>query len=284
MNLIDEKVRHEHFGKGSIISQEDSIIEIQFKSEVKKFVYPDAFEKFLEIDNQKIADSIKEDIQIKLKEKQEEELQREEDRKQHRLEQQLRVEHEKLMRNHKLHPESQLAIWCDEEDQKDIFNNWKIFYDVYKSGQNKGKPKKPSRVNPNTVCLLTARDETMEEKDRYIIGAYMVKEDFIGKLCEDGYIPAHSLYKLQLTEDESTKIPFWKYYFDEKSPDKVTWNSGRVRYFNNEWMAQILHDIVALRQDTNEHGLAKDFFEHFCKMNRIVTENLSEPNGKLVHQ
>lgn len=283
MNLIDKIVRHEHFGKGSVVGQDGSIIEIQFKSDIKKFVFPDAFGKFLKIDNEKIAHSLKNVIQKKQKEKQDELLQREENRKRHRIEQKLRVEHEKLMRNHKLHPESQLAFWCDEEDKEKVFTEWRIFYDVFKSGQSKGQPKKPSRVHPNSVCLLTARDTNMPEKDRYILGAFMVKEDFIGKFCEDGYIPSHSVYKLQLTEEESEKMSFWKYYSNEKSPHKPTWNTGRARYFDNEWMAQILADIVTLKQESDDYNLAKNFLNHFCKMNRINMEELPEANGALTH-
>ena len=102
------------------------------------------------------------------------------------------------------------------------------------------------------LCLLTEIDSSMPEKDRRILGVYMVNEDFIGKFCEDGYVPAHSEYRLQLTEQESDQMLFWKYYVNEKSPDKITWNTGKFRYFNNEWMAQILLDIVSLKSDTPE--------------------------------
>ena len=75
---------------------------------------------------------------------------------------------------------------------------------------------------------------------------------------------------------------FWKYYVNEKSPDKMTWNTGKYRYFDNEWMAQILLDIVSLKSDTPEHELAQSFFDHFCKMNQIMKEELPEPNGALM--
>ena len=207
---------------------------------------------------------------------------KEEEKKLQRKEQQLRLEHEKLMKNHKLHPESQMVFWCDTEEQNRSFTEWKVFTGVIKSGDNKGKPNKPIRLHQNSVCLLTARDSSMPEKDRRILGVYMVNEDFIGKLCEDGYIPAHSEYRLQLTEQESDQMLFWKYYVNEKSPHKMTWNTGKYRYFNNEWMAQILLDIVSLKSDTQEQELAQHFFEHFCRMNQIMKEELPEPNGALM--
>jgi hypothetical protein len=153
---------------------------------------------------------------------------------------------------------------------------------VIKSGSNKGKPNKPIRLHQNSAVLLTATDSSMPEKDRRILGVYMVNEDFIGKICEDGYIPAHSKYRLQLTEQESDQMLFWKYYVNEKLPHKMTWNTGKYRYFENLWMAQILHDIVSLKSDPEEQELAQQFLKHFCKMNQISEHELPEPNGALM--
>ena len=110
----------------------------------------------------------------------------------------------------------------------------------------------------------------------------MVNEDFIGKLCEDGYIPAHSKYRLQLTEQESNQLLFWEYYVNEKSPQKMTWNSGKHRYFDNTWMAQILLRIVSLKTDPKEKEIANQFFKYFCKRNNITAQELPKPNGTLM--
>ena len=186
------------------------------------------------------------------------------------------------MKNHKLHPESQLVFWCDTEEQNRSFSEWKVFSGVKKSGNNKGEPNKPIRLHQNSAVLLTSTDSSKPEKDRRILGVYMVNENFIGKICEDGYIPAHSKYRLQLTEQESEQMLFWKYYVNEKSPHKMTWNTGKHRYFDNLWMAQILLDIVSLKSDPKERELAQQFFEHFCKMNQITDRKLSKPNGALM--
>lgn len=186
------------------------------------------------------------------------------------------------MKHHKLHPESQMVFWCDKEEYNSSFSEWKVFSGIIKSGNNKGKPNKPIRLYQNSAVLLTARDSSMSEKDRRILGVYMVNEDFVGKLCEDGYIPAHSKYRLQLTEQESDQLLFWEYYVNEKSPEKVTWNTGKYRYFDNSWMAQILLDIISLKSDPNERELAQEFFEHFCKMNQITEQELPKPNGAIM--
>ncbi|MCM3768127.1 malate synthase [Neobacillus niacini] len=282
MNLINKEVTHKRFGTGSIVNHNDSIIEIDFATEKKKFVFPDAFGKFLKLHDHNAANSLKKMLQKIELEQEKAEQKREEEKERQRKEQQLRLEHEQLMKNHKLHPKSQMVFWCDVEEQSKVFTEWKVFTGVIKSGNNKGKPNKPTRLYPNSVCLLTARDSSTAEKDRRILGVYMVNEDFIGQFCEDGYIPAHSEYRLQLTEQESDKMPFWKYYVNEKSPHKMTWNTGKYRYFDNEWMAQILLDIVSLKSDTQERELAQTFFENFCRMNRIREDELPEPNGALL--
>ncbi|WP_010098050.1 hypothetical protein [Ornithinibacillus scapharcae] len=282
MNLINKEVSHKRFGKGNIVNHNDSIIEILFATESKKFVYPDAFGKHLKLHDKSAAHSLNMIIQKRELEREKEEQEKEVEKKLQLKEQQLRLEHEKLMKNHKLHPQSQMVFWCDEEELAKVFTEWKVFTDVIKSGVNKGEPKKPTRIYPNSICLLTERDASKPEKDRRIIGLYMVSKDFIGKFCEDGLIPAHSEYRLQLTDQESDRMPFWKYYVNEKTPHKMTWNTGKYRYFDNEWVAQILRDIVSLKSDTVDSELAQRFFDYYCRMNQIRKEELAEPNGALL--
>ncbi|MDM5335262.1 malate synthase [Ureibacillus composti] len=282
MNLIDKKVTHKRFGTGNIVKHNETSIEIHFETEKKKFVFPDVFEKHLKIHDPSVADSLEKIIQEKEMARKEEESKKEEERKLQRKKQELRMEHEKLMQNHKLHPESQMVFWCDTEEKNSVFSEWSVFSGEIKSGNNKGKPNKPIRLHQNSAVLLTAVDSDMPEKDRRVLGVYMVNEEFIGKLCDDGNVPAHSKYRLQLTEQESDQMLFWKYYINEKSPQKMTWNTGKYRYFDNIWMAQILLDIVSLKSDPKERELAQQFFEHFCKMNQIVPQELSKPNGALM--
>ena len=282
MNLINKKVTHERFGTGNIVGLNDSIIEIHFASESKKFVFPDVFIEHLKLDDKSAASSLEKVIEKKVMEQKEKEWKKEEEKKLLRKEQQLRIERERLMKNHKLHPQSQMVFWCDTDEQKSAFSDWKVFSGLIKSGTNKGKPNKPIRLHQNSACLLTTVDSDTPEKDRRILGVYMVKENFIGKVCEDGYIPAHSEYRLQLTEQESEQMLFWKYYVNEKFPHKTTWNTGKYRYFDNVWMAQILHDIISMKSDPMERKQAQDFFAHFCKMNEIREQELPNPNGVLM--
>ncbi|MGG1629823.1 malate synthase [Rossellomorea sp. NRS-1567] len=282
MNLINKKVTHERFGMGSIVNHNDTVVEIHFASENKKFVYPDVFGQHLKLHDKSAANSLEKILHEQEMELKEEEMQKQEEKERQRKYQELRVGHEKLMKNHKLHPESQMVYRCDTEEQSCSFSDWTVSSGEIKSGTNKGKPNKPSRLHQNSAVLLTAVDPGMPEKDRRILGVYMVKDNFIGKLCEDGNIPAHSHYRLKLTDEESEQMPFWKYYVNEKSPQKTTWNTGKYRYFDNSWMAQILRDIVSLKSDTEEQELAQQFLDHFSKVNQIVEQELKEPNGALL--
>jgi len=282
MNLINKKVTHKRFGMGSIVKHNNSSVEINFASEHKMFVFPDAFEKHLILHDQNDANSLEVILRKKEVERKEEVLKKEEEIKIQRKNLEFRLEHEKLMKNYKLHSESQMVFWCNAEEQKSSFDEWKVFSGEIKSGANKGKPNKPIRLHQNSAVLLTAIDSKLPEKDRRILGVYMLNEEFIGKLCKDGYIPAHSKYKIQLTEQESNQLHFWKYYLNKKSPEKMSWNTGKYRYFDNLWMAQILRDIVSVKSDPQERELAQQFFNYFCKMNKISIQDLPKPNGALM--
>ena len=65
MNLINKEVTHKRFGKGSIVKHNDSIIEIHFATENKKFVFPDAFGKHLKLHDKSAANSLEKVIQKK---------------------------------------------------------------------------------------------------------------------------------------------------------------------------------------------------------------------------
>lgn len=283
MNLLDKKVTHKSFGNGTVVKHTDSYIEIQFNLGNKSFIYPDAFESYLSLSDEIANESVNKIIQEKVIERNKEELEIEKAKTLERNEQQRILQRELFLKKLKINPSSQAAFWYEEEDKNSVFTEWKAYTGTIKSGKNEGQPNKPTRLNRNSACLLTACDSTMSELDRCIIGVYMVDEDFIGKDCDDGYIPAHSKYKLQLSEQESEKMLFWNYYINERYPNNMTWKTGTYRYFENICMAQILRDIISLKKDPLEKELAQNFFEYFCLMNRIVVNELPKPNGALMH-
>lgn len=67
MNIINEKIEHDVFGEGTVISREDGRINIQFSEQygIKQFLYPDAFEKHLRLYNHDVELSVLEELHDK---------------------------------------------------------------------------------------------------------------------------------------------------------------------------------------------------------------------------
>ncbi len=282
MNLIKKQVNHKIYGQGRVVNLSDSFVEIQFSIGNKKFVYPDAFGTYLMLLDSNAANKVK---HIKEKQQIEHKLReiKEEKKRAARLEeQQLRMRNEKLIKNLKIHPSSQAVFWCPKEEHEKIFTEWSIFIGSVKSGKRQGKISRAARLDQNSACFITSREPDEPEQERRILGAYMVDTGFTGRLCEDGIIRAHPDYRIKLMEEDAEKMLFWNYCVSEKNPLKMTWNTGRYRYFDNVIMAQVLKDMVSMKKKTVEHGCAQRFFEHFCRINQIDKNTLAKPDGALL--
>jgi hypothetical protein len=285
MDLVNEQVMHKVFGRGKVVKCNNSFIKIDFPVGKKKFVFPDAFETFLTLTDPKSAKFVEKIVQEKKKAYQEEKKRLNtfkplENEKGRRF-----LERERLLKIPKTpKPQhcAQSVFWCTSQELDSVFAKGNIFTGEIKSGKEKGQPKRLARISQNSACLLTTRDSDAPEKNRRIIGVFMVTEKFNSKQCVDGYIPAHSEYRLRLSEKEAEKMLFWNYYVDTRYPHKMTWNTGRHRYFDNEWMAQILRDIISIKKKPQEIENAQRFFEYFCRMNQIDKEELPKPNGALM--
>ncbi|MDD2555214.1 MAG: hypothetical protein PHX16_01280 [Syntrophaceticus sp.] len=288
MDLVNKQVTHKVFGKGSVIKHNDSYIIISFPSGNKRFVFPDACGTHLTLIDQRAAKLVGKMVQKARQERKEEELKRKKlealqnEKRQHCLKQERLAKELKAQKTRKAHPCLHSVFWCKAQEQDDVFTRWSIFTGVIKSGKRKGQPRRLARINQNSACLLTARESDVPEKDRRILGVFMVNETFSGKLCVDGYIPAHSEYRIRLSEQESEKMLFWNYYVDEKYPRKMVWNTGRHRYFENIWIAQILRDIITIKKNSPERVNVERFFDYFCQMNQIGDGELPKPNGALM--
>jgi hypothetical protein len=277
MNLINEEITHKVFGNGSIVNHEGSVITVDFNDGIKKFVYPDAFGKFIKLNNRNTAQALQKIIAKREMEKEALERKREEEKAQQALELQRR---EKL-KNYKIHESSQIVLWLDEEEQQDVFTDWRASTGKVQNGKNKGQPNRATRLRPNSACLLTARESDQPETKRRIVGLYMVNETFSGDLSDDEMVPAHAKFRINLTEQEAAKMLLWNYYINKNYPERMTWNSGKYRYFDNVWTAQILKDIIALKTDTENIEQAESFLEYFCQMNLLDMNNIPEANGAL---
>src|SRR5690625_291925 len=273
MDLLNKEITHKVFGEGDIVDQDESFITIEFSDDVKKFVYPDAFGTFITLKDRDTAKSLKKIISKREKEKAKLEKKREKEREQQALEQERR---EKL-KNNKIHESSQIVFWLDEEEQENVFTDWQVSTGKIQSGKSKGQPNRPARLGLNSAGLLTARDSDQPETERQIIGIYIVGE----MLGDDGMVSAHSEYRIKLTEQEAEKMLFWNYYINKNYPHRMTWNSGKYRYYDNVWTAQILKDIIELKRDEEEIKEVESFLEYLCKINALDINNIPEANGAL---
>lgn len=277
MNLINEEITHKVFGEGNIVDHEESMITIEFDEDIKKFVYPDAFGKFITFNDGNTAKNFKQLFLKREMEEKELEMKREEEKERQAFEQQ-RME---KLKNHRIHESSQIVFWLDEEELQNVFVNWQVSAGMIQSGKNKGQPNRTARLGPNSAGLLTKRDAAQRETERLILGLYMVNEAFSGELSDDGMVPSHSEFRIELTNQEAEKMLFWDYYINKNYPHRTAWNSGKFRYFDNVWTAQIIKDIIALKTDEEEIKEAKKFLEHFCEMNALDMDNIPEANGAL---
>jgi hypothetical protein len=105
MNIVNEPVRHRQFGSGTITEQTVMMVTVEFCEEhgSKKFLYPSAFETFLELSNpivkQKMDDKLRE-----IREREELEQQRadEEERRQEEERRILLEQKRKAVKSHYL--------------------------------------------------------------------------------------------------------------------------------------------------------------------------------------
>lgn len=80
MDLTNEPVEHPVFGTGRVINQDDHRIIIQFSEKigVKRFLYPDVFEKYLNMCNPAASQKVRADLTAKRAQIEEQQLKEEE--------------------------------------------------------------------------------------------------------------------------------------------------------------------------------------------------------------
>lgn len=253
MQLIGQAVCHGIFGKGIVTDCGNNILTIYFSQGEKKFIYPDAFSKHLTLQNS----AMQRDVQGLLKRKAAAELAEK---------QAIRKEQERkhLLYHLKISPNAQAVFHIKPEEEKELFSTWSVSTGCYLSGYSKGEPRIPDRLKPNSLCLLTKCANGTPEKERHIIGAFMVGEDFFGSLCLDGMIESHPVYRLKLHPENQPL--FWP-YIDQEPPKR--WGQTVFRYFPNAIVGEILYNMKELVRNTESAESAEQFYQYFCKLNRL---------------
>lgn len=265
MQLIGQAVKHSAFGKGVVTGRDDGTITICFPAGEKKFLYPDAFSKFLTLKNDDLQAQVRGLLQ-------QQEAQR--DARQRAV--QEKQDRKNLLRTLKISPHGQAVFDIRPGEQEHLFSAWSVSTGRYISGYFKGEPRIPDRLKPNSMCLLTQRPAGQPERERRIIGAFMVEADFLGCWCRDGIVAAHPDYRLRLPT--GCQPLFWPYVTRE--PGAQRWGRTALKYLSNQTGEQILFELKPLLRGSAEEQ-AERFYQYYCKLNRLPPRKAVPADGSI---
>lgn len=162
-----------------------------------------------------------------------------------------------------------------------MLTEWKANAGFYQNGDNKGKPMKLLKVQNNSLCVLTTRLPNSADDTRFIFAVFLVDESYEGDGREAGYVTNHTKWRIELTPEEAHKMLFWNYYVCKNAPDRIVFGSGLHRYLDDIQAAQILRDIVTVKEDKDGKELAAEFYHHYCKAVGIVEDDIPPCAGAL---
>ncbi len=255
MKLEGKAISHIKFGEGIVKESKDNYITILFSQGEKKFLYPNAFHKYLTLKDKRIQMKIDKELKLQL-------LQEKENKNITVINKQ---KHHKKLQNTGFHRDSQAAFGFVQNNSEEVFSSWSVYAGSYQSGSSKGKPKLPVRLRANSACLLTECPEGDIEKSRRILGVFMPKENFEGSSCKDGIIHSHKKYRIRLEPGE--KLPFWDYIPSDARMPK--WGNIELRYLSDKTIQQILKDMKQVIGDMKRRQEAEAFYEYFCLVNGL---------------
>lgn len=248
MQLIGQTVRHEVFGKGTVLDRDQQTLTVHFSQGNRSFLYPEAFSKYLVAQNADLQQRILEMLHT----------QQQEQEKKEQAEM-AKWEKQTALRSLRIPSRSQSAF--DIAPDNPIFESWQLTTGCYLSGFSKGEPRIPDRLGANSLCVLTQVPAGHPEADRQIIGLAMAADTFSGIDCEDGVIPTHPVYRMPLAEQD--RIPFWPFLTDDTAKRK--WGKTVFKYLPNETGELILRRICAKAKTPS----ATAFYHYFCELNHL---------------
>lgn len=253
MNIIGQPIKHKTFGSGIVTALTAGIVTICFQDSEKKFIYPDAFHHFLVLKDQKTQQCIEKQIQDR-----EDAIQKE-----RQAEQEMQDRKRKSL-NFKIMANSHAVFNIASDQLHQIIQTNQISTGTYVSGYSKGQPRIAERMKPNSVCLLTERLAEQTERERTILGACMVREDFFGEDFPDGIIEGHPQHRILLPKEN--RLCLWE-YMGQTAPPR--WGNTAFKYCSGDVINSILADMVKALEATEQEKTATDFYRYFCKMNQL---------------
>lgn len=254
MNMTGKKVTHNKFGAGKVIDLDGNKIQIAFGKETRTFIYPDSFEKFFSIQDEKVEQFVNADIEkVNL------------DRAAKKKQQAKDGEMRDYIRKQKGKSNSQAVFGMHENDMNEVSDKGVIFTGHYASGVNKGTPRIPKNINMNSACLLTQIPKGGTEADRLILGVYMASDDFVGTDCKDGLIPVHTKYQITL-DHEDEEMLFWDYFAKDERLTK--WGHSEMKYLPGQVIQNVLETVMKQTSD-DKRDTAVAFYQYFCDRNKL---------------
>lgn len=256
MQLTGQAVKHKVFGKGIITESSENEVTVLFEKCEKKFMYPDAFSKYLTLKNNKLQDEIKEEI---IEEKHEEQLEKDK----------INAKYERLdkLRSIKNSANSQAVFNVREDEVEDIIKEAQILTGVYASGDRKGKPKQAVRIKPNSACIITTLKDGEKESERRVAGIFMADENYYGTTARDGIIKGHEKYKMLIPANINLKL--WDY--DDSKAKVQNWGKTSFKYLSNTSAASIIYELAKL----DKTDFTKTFYKYFCLVNQLTEKEIN---------
>ncbi len=251
MNLVGEEVKHKVFGRGVITNLNENKITVNFEKSEKIFLFPDSVPRYLVFLNTSIQEQM---------ERINDEKERIESEKKQKIE--MEKEYRNRLYNMKILPNSQVAYNVLTKEISDLKY---VETGVYLSGNMKGVPRIPVRIQPSSALILTYCNQG-DEDSRKIIGIAMADDKFWGKECKDGHIVLHEKYQMMLPKKQ--QLLFWEYFNRIEFP--ANWGSVPFKYTPSQVVEDILLDICQNAVGTEKENESMEIYRYFCKLNRIA--------------
>lgn len=245
MNIIGKSVKHITFGEGVIVNQYDDKIEIDFGSNIKSFLYPAAFEKFVRMVDKNAERAINKELE-QLKEAKK------------------KVEQEKQILLYRVATKTSHGVFdLREEELSQFLSSGEI--SISREKTKKTNTMNPQGLNMDSACILTMKENGMKESERKIVGICMVRDDFIGEYFINDILPTLEKYRIMLTKSEP--IYFWNMFPKEKR--KENWGSKKMKCVSTTIVESILSRIFVMVEEDELKTQLIAFEEYFSERNVV---------------
>lgn len=290
MKLVGEEVKHSVFGKGIIVEQEETYVNVKFvnNDSIKKFQFPSAFGSYIETLNEKIQDA----IVLAQKEYEKKELEKNEIRrgldsikeKEQKILKEIEIKYESKKKPSRHNVIIKLN-YCDECNfDGNVACKRRKSYECYTKNMDidlrvsKGFLGKSSldlkynlskNIQPGSLIIFATKLPNSFEKDLFIHGGFIVAESGKSQAGDGYYIYPRDDSKFFYNSNSKIKLNLWDCFTNPKS-DKKQFGSGFYRYISDEQGEQILEKMIEFAEIKEEKDKLSSIYTKFRNTNRII--------------